>query len=140
MKIHGRMLLAKALQEKGVDQVFTLSGGFKEIDDVSIAAPLTNYSVSITDGECISEFVDRAWKIALSGYPGAVHLSLPVDIMFSSCAEVYMGLAAVHQYHPSQAAIEQSDVVIMVGARLDNPMNFGNPPLFPASNLPMEEQ
>ena len=60
------------------------SGGFKEIDDVSIAAPLTKYSVSITDGERISEFVDRAWKIALSGYPGAVHLSLPVDIMFSS--------------------------------------------------------
>ena len=41
------------------------SGGFKEIDDVAIAAPLTKYSVSITDGERISEFVDRAWKIAL---------------------------------------------------------------------------
>ena len=191
------------------------SGGFKEIDDVSIAAPLTKYSVSITDGERISEIVDRAWKIALSGYPGAVHISMPVDIMFSSfeqdamrderpfdrgaqpaarawpCPEdleqalaaigraqkpiiigghgvwwsgaeasleacaaklnipvfnvpyhqkllseaspVYMGLADVHQYHPSQQAIDESDVVIMVGARLDNQMNFGNPPLFPAS-------
>jgi acetolactate synthase-1/2/3 large subunit len=191
------------------------SGGFKEIDDVAIAAPLTKYSVSITDGERISEFVDRAWKIALSGYPGAVHLSLPVDIMFSSfeetamrderpfdrgagrparawpcpedleqaldkiraakkpiiigghgiwwsaaeaaledCArklnipvfnvpyhqkllsegsDVYMGLADVHQYHPSKQAIEESDVVIMVGTRLDNQMNFGNAPLFPVS-------
>jgi len=191
------------------------SGGFKEIDDVAIAAPLTKYSVSITDGERISEFVDRAWKIALSGYPGAVHLSLPVDIMFSSfeetamrderpfdrgagkaarawpcpadleqalgkirsaskpiiigghgvwwsgaevvleaCArrlnipvfnvpyhqkllseasDVYMGLADVHQYHPSKQAIEESDVVIMIGTRLDNQMNFGNPPLFPPS-------
>ena len=191
------------------------SGGFKEIDDVSIAAPLTKYSVSITDGERISEIVDRAWKIALSGYPGAVHISMPVDIMFSSfeqdamrnerpfdrsakpaarawpcpddleqalaaisraqkpiiigghgvwwsgaegsleaCAAklnipvfnvpyhqkllseasaVYMGLADVHQYQPSQQAIDESDVVIMVGARLDNQMNFGNPPLFPAS-------
>jgi len=191
------------------------SGGFKEIDDVAIAAPLTKYSVSITDGERISEFVDRAWKIALSGYPGAVHLSLPVDIMFSSfeetamrderpfdrgagrparawpcpedleqalgkiraakkpiiigghgiwwsaaeaaledCArklnipvfnvpyhqkllsegsDVYMGLADVHQYHPSKQAIEESDIVIMVGTRLDNQMNFGNAPLFPDS-------
>jgi acetolactate synthase-1/2/3 large subunit len=297
MKIRGGMLLARALQEKGVQQVFTLSGGFcnpalegfmdcgipvinapheqtaghladghtritrkpavclvgpegfagavpammeawgerspvifvtgsstlkrqgsggfKEIDDVSIAAPLTKYSVSITDGERISEFVDRAWKIAVGGYPGAVHLSMPVDIMFSSyeedamrderpfergagrpprawpcpqelapvldaiaqaqkpiivgghgiwwsgaeaaledCArrlnipvfnvpyhqkllseasDVYMGLADVHQYHPSKQAIEESDVVLMVGARLDNQMNFGNPPLFPAS-------
>jgi acetolactate synthase-1/2/3 large subunit len=191
------------------------SGGFKEIDDVAIAAPLTKYSACITDGERISEFVDRAWRIALSGYPGAVHLSLPVDIMFSSfdentmrderpydrgpgrparawpcpqdldealqrirqaqkpiiigghgvwwsgaeraleaCArrlnipvfnvpyhqkllseasDVYMGLADIHQYHPSKRAIEQSDVVIMLGTRLDNQMNFGNPPLFPAS-------
>ncbi len=46
--------------------------------------------MSITDGERISEFVDRAWKIALSGYPGAVHLSLPVDIMFSSFEESAM--------------------------------------------------
>ena len=189
------------------------SGGFKEIDDVSIAAPLTKYSVSITDGERISEFVDRAWKIAVGGYPGAVHLSMPVDIMFSSyeedamlderpfdraaqppprawpcpqdldqvlatlrqarqpiiigghgvwwsgaerqleaCArrlnipvfnvpyhqkllseasDVYMGLADIHQYHPSRQALEAADVVVMVGARLDNQMNFGNPPLIP---------
>ena len=63
------------------------SGGFKEIDDVAIAGPLTKYSASITDGERIPEFVDRAFKIALSGYPGPVHLSIPVDIMFSSFEE-----------------------------------------------------
>ena len=63
------------------------SGGFKEIDDVSIAAPLTKYSASITDGSRIPEFVDRAFKTALSGYPGPVHLSVPVDIMFSSFEE-----------------------------------------------------
>ena len=189
------------------------SGGFKEIDDVAIAAPLTKYSASITDGERINEFVDRAYKIATNGYPGAVHLSLPVDLMFSSfpedagrqerpfdltsqapsrawpdpsrletvlkkleaasrpvligghgvwwsCAEAdleaagrtlgipvfnipyhqkllgeeseaYMGLADVHQYHPSADAFNESDLVLMVGARLDNQMNFGNAPLFP---------
>ncbi len=191
------------------------SGGFKEIDDVAIAAPLTKYSASITDGERIPEFVDRAFKNALSGYPGPVHLSVPVDIMFSSFAadaqrderpfnrephpaarawpcpqdlddvvkilcssqkpaligghgvwwssaerkleaagrllkipvynipyhqkllpetsEAYMGLADVHQYPPSKAALVEADVVIMLGGRLDNQMNFGNPPLFPAA-------
>ena len=189
------------------------SGGFKEIDDVAIAAPLTKYSASITDGDRINEFVDRAYKIATNGYPGAVHLSLPVDLMFSSfpedagrqerpfdltsqapsrawpdpsrleivlkkleaasrpvligghgvwwsCteadleeagrtlgipvfnipyhqkslgeeSEAYMGLADVHQYHPSADAFNESDLVLMVGARLDNQMNFGNAPLFP---------
>ena len=191
------------------------SGGFKEIDDVSVAAPLTKFSASITDGLRIREFVDRAYKIALSGYPGPVHLSVPVDIMFSSFPEdaqleerpfihapqaiprawpapndlepiletiakakrpiligghgvwwsgaegvlrevgeslaipifnvpyhqkllpetssAYMGLADLHQYAPSRHALEEADVVILVGGRLDNQMNFGNPPLFPAS-------
>ena len=192
------------------------SGGFKEIDDVSIAAPLTKYSASVTDGSRIPEFVDRAYKIALSGYPGPVHLSVPVDIMFSSFEEdsqrderpfvhkaesppkawpepqrlqsilgefekskkpmligghgvwwgnaekkleevgktlkipvynipyhqkllpetsdAYMGLADIHQYPPSAKVLEESDLVMMLGGRLDNQMNFGNPPLFPKNN------
>ena len=44
-----------------------------------------------------------------------------------------MGLADIHQYQPSKFALHESDVVVMVGGRLDNQMNFGNPPLFPAS-------
>ena len=189
------------------------SGGFKEIDDVAIAAPLTKYSVSINDGERISEFVDRAWTAATTGYSGPVHISLPVDIMFSSFAidaglderpynrkprpiprawpdpsslsrvlelvqkaerpliigghgiwwsgaeklletagktlqmpifnvpyhqkllgeenEAYMGLADFHQYHPSKPAIHESDLILMLGGRLDNQMNFGNAPFFP---------
>ena len=189
------------------------SGGFKEIEDVAIAAPLTKYSVSINDGERISEFVDRAWTAATTGYPGPVHISLPVDIMFSSFAidaglderpfnrkprpiprawpdpsslsrvlelvqkaerpliigghgiwwsgaeklletagktlqipifnvpyhqkllgeenEAYMGLADFHQYHPSKPAIHESDLILMLGGRLDNQMNFGNAPFFP---------
>jgi acetolactate synthase-1/2/3 large subunit len=190
------------------------AGGFKEIDDVAIAAPLVKYSVQITDGERISEFVNRAWTAATTGYPGPVHISLPVDIMFSSfepdagleerpfnrtnrtvprawpdpdalatvldkvknaeCpviigghgiwwsksenkleavgkslrlpifnvpyhskllseeCEAYMGLADFHQYHPSKQAIHEADLVLMIGGRLDNQMNFGNPPFFPA--------
>ncbi len=191
------------------------SGGFKEIDDVSIAAPLTKYSARITDGTRIREFVDKAYRIATNGYPGAVHLSVPVDIMFSSFSEdtgleerpfshqkkpiskawpdpetlneilnltinaiqpviigghgvwwsnaekkldeagyelnipifnipyhqkllgeeteAYMGLADIHQYPPSKIALSESDLVLMIGSRLDNQMNFGNPPLFPKS-------
>jgi acetolactate synthase-1/2/3 large subunit len=188
------------------------AGGFKEIDDVAIAAPLVKYSVQITDGARIGEFVERAWVAATTGYPGPVHLSLPVDIMFASFPEdagreerpwhrgplapqrawpdpvalervlgiirgaerpvligghgvwwsrsedkleaagkalrlpvfnvpyhskllgedcdAYMGLADFHQYHPSKPAIHEADVVVMIGGRLDNQMNFGNPPFF----------
>ena len=189
------------------------AGGFKEIDDVAIAAPLCKFSAQITDGERIGEFVDRAWTAATTGYPGPVHLSLPVDIMFSSFdedagrnerpfhfrprpvprawpdpealedvlekleraerpviigghgvwwsgaeeklaevgkqrripvfnvpyhtkllgeeVEAHMGLADFHQYHPSKPAIHEADLILMIGGRLDNQMNFGNPPFFP---------
>ena len=189
------------------------AGGFKEIDDVAIAAPLTKHSIRITDGARIGECVDRAWKIAVGGYPGPVHLSLPVDLMFASFDEdigreqrpferaaqppprawpnpralapilerisaakrpliigghgvwwsgaeqklqaagealsvpvfnvpyhqkllaesspACFGLADIHQYAPSQFALQESDLVILLGGRLDNQMNFGNPPLFP---------
>lgn len=191
------------------------AGGFKEIDDVAIAAPLVKYSVQVTDGERIAEFVDRAWQAATTGYTGPVHISLPVDIMFSSFhenvgdterpwshkprpiprawpdpvaldrvlesvtqsqrpiiigghgiwwsgaentlssvasslrlpvfnvpyhskllpenSEAYMGLADFHQYHPSKPAIQEADVCLMIGGRLDNQMNFGNPPFIPKS-------
>ena len=189
------------------------AGGFKEIDDVAIAAPLVKYSVEVVDGGRIGEFVERAWQAATTGYPGPVHISLPVDIMFSSFdedvgrterpwnrsarpvprpwpepaaldrilrkieraerpvvigghgvwwshseskleamgrtlripvfnvpyhtkllgeeCEAYMGLADFHQYHPSKQAIQNADAVVLVGGRLDNQMNFGNPPFFP---------
>ena len=42
-----------------------------KLDDVAIAAPLTKYSVSITDGERISEFVDRV-QVMMDGQPRAL--------------------------------------------------------------------
>jgi acetolactate synthase-1/2/3 large subunit len=47
--------------------------------------------------------------------------------------EAYMGLADFHQYHPSKQAIQESDLILMIGARLDNQMNFGNTPFFPVT-------
>ena len=54
---------------------------------MAIAAPLVKHSAEIVDGNRIGEFVNRAWNAATAGYPGPVHISLPVDIMFSSFDE-----------------------------------------------------
>lgn len=189
------------------------AGGFKEVDTVAMAAPFTKYSASVDDGQRIGEFIDRAWTLALSGYPGPVHLSVPVDVMFSSFpedagreerpfdrgarpvprawpepavlervlalagaaerplllgghgvwwsgaetqleaagrelsipilnmpghrkmmgedAEAYMGLADIHQFPPSGPALQQCDLVLLVGGRLDNQLDFGNTGMFP---------
>ena len=191
------------------------AGGFKEIDDVRIARPLTKSSLLVTDGRRIPEFIDRAYYSAVNGTPGPVHLSVPTDILYSSYDETnvwserpfdhaprrppriwpdpdvlarlvglfrsarrpvllvghgvdwadagaevsqfangrnvpvlnspyhpkilmgddaaYMGLADVHLYPPATFALENSDLIVLIGCRLDNLLNFGNPPLFPPS-------
>ena len=50
--------------------------------------------------------------------------------LLSEDSNPYMGLADFHQYHPSKDAIHNSDLILMIGGRLDNQMNFGNPPFF----------
>ena len=51
--------------------------------------------------------------------------------LLNETCEAYMGLADIHQYAPSKFALHSSDCIIMLGCRLDNQMNFGNPPLIP---------
>ena len=63
-------------------------------------------------------------------------LSIPIfnvpyhQKLLSEDSKPYMGLADFHQYHPSKDAIHSSDLILMIGGRLDNQMNFGNPPFF----------
>ena len=189
-------------------------GGFKETDHVHIAEPLTKYSVLVTDGQRIPDFINKAFEIALGGNPGPVHLSIPTDILYSSFEDsevraerpldfsrkvaraawpdphdmerlvdllrnakrpvivagngvwwgraerelaalatrrdipvlivpyhqalfaehcsAHCGLADVHQFPPADYALQNSDLVLTIGCRLDNMLNFGNPPLIPA--------
>lgn len=190
-------------------------GGFKEVDHVAVAAPLTKYSALVTHGPLIPDFIHKAFQIAIDGQPGPVHISIPTDLLYSSydredpsetrplearpkqshlvrptdddlnaldsllneaerpiiiagngvwynhadqeliryvesCqiptflvpyhqtsfaggCETYLGLADVHQYPPSEYAFNNADLIVAIGCRLDNALNFGKPPLFPAS-------
>ncbi|MEC9372101.1 MAG: thiamine pyrophosphate-dependent enzyme, partial [Pseudomonadota bacterium] len=72
------------------------------------------------------EAVGRTLKIPIFNIP--YHQKL-----LGKESEEYMGLADIHQYAPSKYALQQADVALMVGGRLDNQMNFGNPPFFPES-------
>lgn len=189
------------------------AGGFKEVDDIRVAAPLTKLSQLVTDGHRIPEQFDKAYTVAVTGEPGPVHLSIPVDLLYSSYATesawgerpfdhapkprqicfpdmnalrvlagrieraqkpimlvgrgatwanakgeisefakrrqipvlnapyhpkvldgddgAYFGLADIHLYPPAHWALQQSDLIIIVGCRIDNMLNFGNPPFFP---------
>ena len=53
---------------------------FQEIDQVAMAAPVSKGSWLIHDVRRIPEYVATAFRTAMSGRPGPVHLTLPIDL------------------------------------------------------------
>lgn len=55
--------------------------GFQEVDYQAMFAPLAKWAAEIHDAERIPEYVARAFRVALSGRPGPVVLSLPENVL-----------------------------------------------------------
>lgn len=62
-------------------------GAFQEMQQADIAAPLTKASWVCQRTEDIVSDIAKAIRIAKSGRPGPVHLSLPTDVLESALAE-----------------------------------------------------
>ena len=60
---------------------------FQEVDQVGMTAPVTKGSWLIHDRKRIPEFVATAFRTAMAGRPGPVHLTLPIDIQDQPIAE-----------------------------------------------------
>ncbi|CAN5383786.1 thiamine pyrophosphate-binding protein [soil metagenome] len=56
-------------------------GMFMDMDTRSVLAPLTKWNVVVSDGRRIPELVRTAFREALSGRPGPVHLDFPQDVL-----------------------------------------------------------
>ncbi len=69
---------------------------FQEIDQVGMTAPVTKGSWLIQDRRRIPDMVATAFRTALSGRPGPVHLSIPIDIQEQAVSE-----EELPQYRPS---------------------------------------
>jgi acetolactate synthase-1/2/3 large subunit len=59
-------------------------GMFMELDTQSVFRPITKFTAVVHDGRRIPELVRRAFREALCGRPGPVHLDVPQDILAST--------------------------------------------------------
>jgi thiamine pyrophosphate-dependent acetolactate synthase large subunit-like protein len=56
-------------------------GSFQELDAVPIYKSITKWSALVESTSGIPAYLDRAYKIAVSGRPGPVYLDLPEDVL-----------------------------------------------------------
>jgi acetolactate synthase-1/2/3 large subunit len=61
-------------------------GAFQEMRQAEMAAPVTKASWTVRSAERLGEELARAWREAVSGTPGPVHLSIPSDVLEATAA------------------------------------------------------
>ena len=70
------VLLSGSAPLKGRDRM-----AFQELDQLSLARPVTKWARQVTETERIPEYISWAFKEAISGRPGPVYLDLPEDVI-----------------------------------------------------------
>jgi acetolactate synthase-1/2/3 large subunit len=78
-------------------------GHFQDLDQVALAAPVCKYARTMDVPGRIPEFVHAAFAAALSGRPGPVHLSFPMDVQ-----EAQVEGEPLKETHISRGKIEPS--------------------------------
>ena len=56
-------------------------GNFQDMDSVALSRPICKYAQGVNRPERISHDVREALRIALTGRPGPVHLTIPMDVL-----------------------------------------------------------
>src|SRR5699024_7897772 len=87
--------------------------GFQEVDLEAFFRPITKWAVEVTDPARMAEIVQRAFRVAQSGRPGPVVVSLPEDVLPME-TEVNVGLPFKKPTpRPSEKELEEVEKVLM---------------------------
>ena len=104
-------------------------GGFQEIRQADMAAPVSKHSFTATSAATLGRDIGEAFRIATSGRPGPVHLSLPSDLLeerVESNAIVWPDVRASAPLALSDAVADATLAAIASAAR---PIIFAPPQL-----------
>jgi thiamine pyrophosphate-dependent acetolactate synthase large subunit-like protein len=61
------------------------SGMFMDLDAVAVTKSITKWNAVVNDARRIPDLARRAFREALSGRPGPVHLDIPQDVLAQAC-------------------------------------------------------
>ena len=106
-------------------------GGFQELRQVDMAAPVCKAAWMATDTATVGMDVAKAIRIATSGRPGPVHLSLPSDILDATVTEdaVVWPNASDFTAPPVPLTDTAADAIVALLATAKRPLVIGAPAL-----------
>ncbi|HEV2447851.1 MAG TPA: thiamine pyrophosphate-binding protein [Candidatus Sulfopaludibacter sp.] len=82
---------------------------FQDIDQVGMARPVVKWAAEPPDASQIPSYLERAYSIADSGRKGAVHLTIPVDLLRTEAPEAgAIAPPAAERVQPRAADIERA--------------------------------
>ena len=101
-------------------------GAFQEMAQADLAAPVTKASWTARRAEALGQDMERALRIAVSGRPGPVHVSLPFDVLE---ARVAPDAAPARIAAPGARGLDEAmrDAVIAELARAQRPLVLAGP-------------
>jgi acetolactate synthase-1/2/3 large subunit len=106
-------------------------GGFQELRQVDMAAPVCKAAWMATDTATVGMDVAKALRLATSGRPGPVHLSLPSDVLDATVTEDAVAWPTAPDFTapPLPLADAAADVVLGLLATAKRPLVIGAPVL-----------
>ncbi|MGH7772289.1 MAG: thiamine pyrophosphate-binding protein, partial [Candidatus Binatia bacterium] len=86
-------------------------GTQQEIDQVSMAVPVTKGSFMVHDARRIPDFIARAVRLAFSGRRGPVHLTMPIDVQEQIVDEAEAAFYSAAEYRPRESTLADPELV-----------------------------
>jgi len=104
-------------------------GGFQELDQAGMAKPVTKASWMVGDAGSLGRDIGEAFRIALSGRRGPVHVSLPSDLLDARLDESAVTWPTVEA--PTRQALGDADCdkILSLLAAAKRPIIFAGPQL-----------
>ncbi len=86
-------------------------GSTQGCNQLDLFRPITKWSAVVSHWSRVAPLVQEAFRMALSGRPGPVHLDLPVDVLFAEGDEAEVSILPPARYRPTSAAGAEPELV-----------------------------
>ena len=117
-------------------------GAFQEMAQADMAAPVTKASFTARSAQTLGDDMARAMRIARSGRPGPVHLSLPFDVLEQTAANAQSYAPHNDDYYaPEQTlSIATAEALLALIHRAQKPLIITGPMLSSSRGQNLRDQ